>query len=1273
MSTLLRDVITIPDHAGAEDYVLRLTDSVERSHLHTTLSSYVVTGQIAGAFDHGLALVADAVRTGTSRAAFLTGSFGSGKSHFMAVLHAILGHDPEARAIPDLHPAIARHDPTLGGRRILRLAFHLLTAESMEQAVLGGYLQQIRALHPDADLPAVHRSDAILADAERMRARRGDAAFFADLNGTSPGDDQPTDDPWSRSGILAVGAWTTASYDEARAAAPGTEQRQKLVTALVGAYYSSYTAQAGYVDLDTGLAAISRHARGLGYDAVVLFLDELVLWLAHSVRDKEFFRREAQKLTKLVESSTGPRDVPLVSFVARQIDLRKWFAESGASGAEQDALDQAFRHQEGRFATIVLGDDNLPRVANRRLLAPKSPAAGQVLADAFTRLERRPELWNVLLDGVNTDTQHRGADEEAFRLTYPFSPALVSTLRTLAGIMQRERTALKVMQKMLVDRRDTLTVDDLIPAGDAFDDIVEGQEPLDHVAANRFRAASALYRGRLRPVLLGGYGLTEEMLAADPSAAPAALVAEERIAKTLLLAAVAPDVPALRDLTASRLASLNHGSIVSPLPGGEGPVVLAKIRGWQSKIPEIHIGDEPRHPVIRMRLAEVNYESVVDRARGEDNEGRRRELIKTLVHEALAVTARNPDNYGAITHPIVWRGSAREIDLVFGNVRDASWLTEDHFHSRTGTWRFVIDYPFDELDQPATADLARIEQMKAAGFTAQTVVWLPRYLSAETMRTLRRLVVLEWLFTGPGDRWTSHSDHLAEADRMEARAILASQRTALRSQVQAALQQAYGAASPVAGVLVDDPAHDHVLDSFDPRLGSPAEPVGADLNAAFTNLIDQVFAASHPAHPRFEPAEVEVRPRELAIVAANIDRAVADREGRVILDPGDRPAMRHITGPLRIGSTGETAFVFGDDQFTFWTSHLERAATRAGVGLHDPVRVGQLRAWIDGIEPAMGLRREVSDLVILAWSSLRQRAWYSRGGLIEAPRPGAVRDEFELRPEPMPPAAGWETAIRRAGALFGVQVSRHLTGAAVEVLNRKVRDEVTVFAAGAAKLVEQLTSAYERFGLPVEAPGGRLATARAGAELVDRISRAGDRIQLVAVLADTYGVAVTDEALGRSLKTSGGVSGVLSAYRWDQLAPLFTNGQGHQLGRDAQARRQAAAVLDRLKAAVVADELADPLGQALDKARDDLFALVTRLATIQPVTTTNGGASPAREVPVSPRDPGVLPGSGSSQEAPSAVILHRRGHGIDETLAAIRRLLADHPTADIEISWRVLP
>lgn len=92
----------------------------------------------------------------------------------------------------------------------------------------------------------------------------------------------------------------------------------------------------------------------------MLFLDELVLWLAFLVQEGSRFNREAQKLTKLVESATGRRAIPLVSFIARQVDLRKWYADSGASGAEQEAFESGLRFQEGRFAKIGLGDDNSP-------------------------------------------------------------------------------------------------------------------------------------------------------------------------------------------------------------------------------------------------------------------------------------------------------------------------------------------------------------------------------------------------------------------------------------------------------------------------------------------------------------------------------------------------------------------------------------------------------------------------------------------------------------------------------------------------------------------------------------------------------------------------------------------------------------------------------------------------------------------------------------------------------------------------------------------------
>ena len=67
MTDLLKDLLDIPATTGAEDYVLRLTDSVgERSR--SALKDYVVTEDIAAAFDQALGLVSDALAENTSRA-----------------------------------------------------------------------------------------------------------------------------------------------------------------------------------------------------------------------------------------------------------------------------------------------------------------------------------------------------------------------------------------------------------------------------------------------------------------------------------------------------------------------------------------------------------------------------------------------------------------------------------------------------------------------------------------------------------------------------------------------------------------------------------------------------------------------------------------------------------------------------------------------------------------------------------------------------------------------------------------------------------------------------------------------------------------------------------------------------------------------------------------------------------------------------------------------------------------------------------------------------
>ena len=62
------------------------------------MSDYVVTPELATNFDQALALIQGMLDRQCSDGAFVHSSFGSGKSHFMAVLHQVLGHDPTARS-----------------------------------------------------------------------------------------------------------------------------------------------------------------------------------------------------------------------------------------------------------------------------------------------------------------------------------------------------------------------------------------------------------------------------------------------------------------------------------------------------------------------------------------------------------------------------------------------------------------------------------------------------------------------------------------------------------------------------------------------------------------------------------------------------------------------------------------------------------------------------------------------------------------------------------------------------------------------------------------------------------------------------------------------------------------------------------------------------------------------------------------------------------------------------------------------------------------------
>ena len=414
MKRLLSSVIEIPERVHKGDFVLGLSQGVKDPA--ATLKDYVVTDQLVGCFDDALSFIRGSLETGNSKAAFLHGSFGSGKSHFMAVMHLLLSHNPDVRSVRELAPVISKHTAWLDGRKLLLVATHMIGAENLETPIFDSYVQTVTKRHPGTPLPGVYLTDRIFENAQAMRVQQGDELFFRVLSGNKA----QSDSGW---GSLDA-AWDKERFEEALAAPPKSDLRLQLVGDLVANVLTAYRDIAkvrgeGYVSLDEGLSIISRHAQSLGYDGVVLFLDELILWLASHVADMAFINREGPKLSKLVEATSADRPVPIISFVARQRDLRE-LVGAHIPGAEQLGFADVLKHWEDRFHRIHLEDKNLPDIVARRLLKPLSAEAAAELRAAFSQIVRmRDETLQTLL----TSDAARGM----FEKVYPFSPCLLYT------------------------------------------------------------------------------------------------------------------------------------------------------------------------------------------------------------------------------------------------------------------------------------------------------------------------------------------------------------------------------------------------------------------------------------------------------------------------------------------------------------------------------------------------------------------------------------------------------------------------------------------------------------------------------------------------------------------------------------------------------------------------------------------------------------------------------------------------------------------------------
>jgi uncharacterized short protein YbdD (DUF466 family) len=880
--TLIRDLLSLPTAVRKGDFVLSLNRGIVDAK--ETVGTYAITPNLLQAFKTVLSVIDSALRSGRSQAVYLHGSFGSGKSHFMAVLDLMLAGHSAPWERKELHK-LRKDNPWIADSKLLQLPLHMVGARSMEEKIFDAYVKHVQEHHPDAPIPPVYADQELFDNARVQRENMGDEKFFEVLNQAAP----KADARWGKRAQMAQ--WTPERLEQA-VASSDPRQRAALFSALVKTHFPAFASQTqAFIDLDRGLGVISRHASELGYKAIVLYLDELILWLAGHFADLSWVQNEAQKIAKLKEAQDERRDIPIVSFIARQRDLSEMVGDD-AVGAERLTLRDSIEFHSGRLETVTLADSNLQAIVSHRVVRPRDETATETIRDGFVEMQRAASAsWVALLGSFG--------DEAGFKQVYPFSPALIEVLVALSECLQRERTAIRILMELLVEHLTDLKLGEVVPVGEVYDVIAGGGDALDGAMRERFERARHLYRHKLLPLIHAANDTgTRERCQRLRDDHPASLGCsgcpltacrnDNRLAKTLLLAALVPNAPPFKELTVKRLVHLNHGTVRSPIQGKEVQIAADKLRKWATQVGQLRVGDEG-DPRVFLRLEGVDLQPILEAAQEVNTPGSWKRMLQQILFAALELPAPGS---AEIEETVVWEGTRRKGTVRFGNVRS---MADGHLRCPEGSeWYVVVDYPFDDPGHTPEDDLQRLrELLRDQAGDNYTMVWLPTFFTDKMVRELGELCVVDHILTGDNPR--NYLSYLRPEDQARARQDLDSLRNQKREHIKRALAQAYGiGGSRDDGMLDPSRGVEEHLVSLQPGLEMRPLPAGS-FRHGLVRICESLLGQRYPHHRGFE---AQVTPGKLEKVRKHLEKLLEVADNRTYITAAEHKELRGFAIPL---------------------------------------------------------------------------------------------------------------------------------------------------------------------------------------------------------------------------------------------------------------------------------------------------------------------------------------------------------------------------------------
>lgn len=853
--TTIRDayILPSPEDIRAMGFVVKLREADAASdEVKQLVKDYVITPAVEQAMPQILDDMKQVFDRGEDYGRFIHGSFGSGKSHFLTMLSLLI--EGAAPAQDKFRPLLAAHHESVRGKgreaaehaewleraNLLVVRVHMLSVRgrttSLDRAIYDGLNQALkrRGKQPFEFLNV----DAIFAEVRREAQDYGDIV-------------------WKRLETAGI----VGGREDFEAIAGGSPQARERFARSWLAHKGRNASDAG-IDprWSDGLKRMGEHARAQGFGGVVLMLDEFLLWLAE--KSGQEFVQEINNLNVIVDHNTGQRPAPIFVFVARQRNLKEFFPDL----VDESKIHEHLDHHSKRFEVTTLNDVELRHIVKGRVLQPRDPAA---IAAAVSGLAVRHQkaLPSLLA----------GGDLEYLQDVYPFHPALIEMLVDVTSLMQRERSALRLLYELLVVHYPDLQLGEFLPVGSAFAAIFPEAGVEASKKVELMQDIHHQYYARLAPTMA-------RMAEDNPELSSERRRALDQFVKTVLLAEVSPRLKQ-GGLTIERLVQLNSADVDGETFRGQVLVAETDLEALSNRLPDLQVIGKGKIATVSYVLGRVSLGEVLGRARSKvDNSGQRFRVFWAALKAALKIGGAKGFEEGGPNEgewDLQWRKTRRRGQLKLGNVRE---MSNEDFDPPEGAFKVLIDYPWDDAGHTVDEDRLRATNARKKKGVLYTACWLPRHMSSAELGVLTELAAVRYLLSTVGQEELLET--LGPQDRAKVIGQAESRANNLTGQLEELLKEVYVHHGEFFSLISD-------IDGSRPK-----ETLHENLEHIAGLLMDRRYSL----HPHFlaEPKKADLEALLEWMVQAgetNVSVAYDETKGKV---------LRTLGQPLELVNLGQT-------------------------------------------------------------------------------------------------------------------------------------------------------------------------------------------------------------------------------------------------------------------------------------------------------------------------------------------------------------------------------